>query len=316
MTDPLKDTPWADWRTAPVAGDASARSYARLSGPDGASVIRMTTPAADHASQQAFCRLALWLRDRGLAAPAILLVQGETMVVEDLGTTDLAATLRTDPGLAVDGYDRAVDILIHLHHQPPPDLAPLTPARAGEMVEITATTYADRPDLAAELAATMAESFATLCGAPDRIALRDFHAENLIWRPQAQGLHRLGLLDFQDAFLAPAGYDLISLLRDARRDVDAALRARATDRFCTGAGLDPEVFAAQAACLGVQRNLRILGVFARLARVAGKTRYLAFLPRVWAHVQEDLDHPALAPLRPICAALPPPEAAITAWALT
>ena len=63
------------------------------------------------------------------------------------------------------------------------------------------------------------------------------------------------------------------------------------------------------AVLGVQRNLRILGVFARLAVTQGKTRYLDFLPRCWSHIQIQSLHPALKPMRPIIAKLPAPNAA-------
>ena len=88
----------------------------------------------------------------------------------------------------------------------------------------------------------------------------------------------------------------MSLLRDARRDVPADFSAEMIDYYMRNAGLDKD-FHAQLACLGVQRNLRILGVFARLAKQMRKTRYLALIPRVWANLQIDLAHPALADLR-------------------
>jgi aminoglycoside/choline kinase family phosphotransferase len=72
-------------------------------------------------------------------------------------------------------------------------------------------------------------------------------------------------------------------------------------------GRDEARVGAAAAALGLARNLRILGVFARLARERGKPGYLALLPRVWGHVRGDLAHPALARLEPLVrAAVPPP----------
>ena len=134
------------------------------------------------------------------------------------------------------------------------------------------------------------------------LALRDFHAENLVWRPEREGTDRLGLLDFQDAVLAPPEYDLASLLRDARRDIDdePARGPPRPLRRAHGARSEARV-AAAAAVLGVQRNLRILGVFARLARERGQAR----LPRPrarasCAHLAADLAHPALrAPARAV-----------------
>jgi aminoglycoside/choline kinase family phosphotransferase len=101
---------------------------------------------------------------------------------------------------------------------------------------------------------------------------------------------------------------LASLLRDARRDTDAPLRAAAIRRFAEQTGREEAQVAAAAAVLGLQRNLRILGIFARLARERGKPGYLALLPRVRAHVEGDLAHPALASLAaPVRDLVPWPE---------
>src|SRR5262249_45057488 len=68
-------------------------------------------------------------------------------------------------------------------------------------------------------------------GVPETLALRDFFPENIMWLPGREGVRRCGLLDFQDASRAPAVYDLVSLLEDARRDVPEKLRAAMTDRY-------------------------------------------------------------------------------------
>src|SRR5204862_3918025 len=63
------------------------------------------------------------------------------------------------------------------------------------------------------------------------LVLRDYHADNLMLLPGRPGVEGCGLLDFQDAVLGPASYDLVSLLEDARRDVTPALRALMTERY-------------------------------------------------------------------------------------
>jgi aminoglycoside/choline kinase family phosphotransferase len=142
---------------------------------------------------------------------------------------------------------------------------------------------------------------------PRVLILRDFHAENLLWLPGREGLARVGLLDFQLGQLGQPGYDLVSLLQDARRDVAPVTEAAMMARFAAATGAVPERFAAHCAVLGVQRALRILGVFARLGLKAGKPGYLRLLPRVWGQLQRNLRHPALADLRLVCnAVLPPP----------
>lgn len=106
--------------------------------------------------------------------------------------------------------------------------------------------------------------------------------------------------------MAPAGYDLASLLRDVRRDVNAGLAEQMTDYYMQATGADAG-FRAGLACLGAQRNLRILGVFARLSMHFGKPHYVDLIPRVWNHLQNDLTHPVLAGIRKIVeATLPPP----------
>ena len=108
---------------------------------------------------------------------------------------------------------------------------------------------------------------------------------------------------------AHPAYDLVSALQDARRDVDPATEQAQITRYLAATGLARPV--PRGLCLiGAQRALRILGVFARLAIRNGKPRYLAFMPRVWAHLQRDLAHPALAPLRAMLANVPAPDAAL------
>jgi aminoglycoside/choline kinase family phosphotransferase len=95
---------------------------------------------------------------------------------------------------------------------------------------------------------------------------------------------------------APA-YDVISLLEDARRDVPPELARAMTERYIAATGADRECFLMQAAILAAQRNAKIAGIFARLAKRDGKPRYLAHLPRVWRYMENDLSHPSLRMLK-------------------
>ena len=133
--------------------------------------------------------------------------------------------------------------------------------------------------------------------------LRDYHAENLLWLPDRKGLARVGLLDFQLAQMGQPGYDLVSLLQDARRDVPEMQEAAMISRFAALSGMSG--FEESYAVLGAQRALRILGVFSRLCLVAGKAQYVALIPRVWRQLWRNLAHPALAPLAEICTTLLP-----------
>jgi hypothetical protein len=139
-----------------------------------------------------------------------------------------------------------------------------------------------------------------LAGAPAWV-LRDFHSPNLLWLPEREGLARVGLLDFQDAVLGPAAYDVASLLQDARVDVpelmEMALLSRYTRaRMQADARFDAPGFARAYATLAAQRASKILGIFARLDARDGKPQYLRHLPRVSGYLQRALVHPALAAL--------------------
>ena len=132
--------------------------------------------------------------------------------------------------------------------------------------------------------------------------LRDFHSPNLLWLPEREGLARLGLLDFQDAVMGPAAYDLASLLHDARVDVpemmEIALLSRYTRaRLAADASFDAPAFVRIYATLCAQRASKILGIFARLDMRDGKPQYLRHIPRVWAYLQRALAHPSLAALK-------------------
>ena len=311
ITGFLSRTGHERWTRQVIAADASSRRYLRLT--DGTkTVILMDAPPETGENIAPFIDIAHCLVSAGLHPPAILAQDSQAglLLLSDLGRDSVAQWLDQHPTEALPVYRASTDVLIHLAKLPPPALTRLTPKVAGEMVAITGTHYAQRP--LPDLVAAVTQTMQALTPQPDTLALRDYHAENLIWRPELVGLARVGLLDFQDAFVAPLGYDLASLLRDARRDVPDDICAAMVAHFMaeTGAGAD---FPAQLACLGAQRNLRILGVFARLAVEMGKTRYIPMIPRVWAQLQKDLAHPALSDLRAaVSDILPAPDAALLA----
>ena len=296
----------------PLAGDASARRYERLSGPSGESLILMICPEDGRPALDAFVALARHLCGLGLCAPAIHALDREAglAVIEDLGPVQVAQWAERHPRDTAP-YETAIDVLARLQAAPPPDgLARLTPQVGAEMIAPLGEWYAPALDLA-PLQSGLRDALERHAPEASVLALRDYHAENLIWRPERAGTDRIGLLDFQDALCAPPEYDLVSLLRDARRDVSESLREEMIARFAARTGRDAPAVAAACAVLGLQRNLRILGIFARLARRDGKTRYLTLMPRVWGQIRADLRHPALSDLAPNAAAIPAPEETAT-----
>ncbi|WP_460272927.1 aminoglycoside phosphotransferase family protein [Celeribacter sp. ULVN23_4] len=312
----LQNSDWATARTIALAGDASRRRYHRLIDPvSGQQAILMDAPPEAGEDVRPFLKVADYLRGLGLSAPEIFDADEEQgfLILEDFGE-DLydqvcARTPEMEPAL----YDAAVDVLIDICSAPPMTGLSDYSAQMSELALSCFRWYAEPilgRDLSAERAAT-ASALAPLIDdlGPGRVTiLRDYHAQNLLWLPERSGAARVGLLDFQDAMLGHPAYDLISLTTDARRDVPPDIQTRCLDRFSVGFGLNRIDFMRQAAICSVQRNLRILMVFGRMSLHFGRPHYVDLIPRVWQHLQNDLNHPDLAELAKVLrAALPEPD---------
>ncbi|WP_371060861.1 aminoglycoside phosphotransferase family protein [Rhodosalinus sp. 5P4] len=306
---------WEDAAARPLAGDASSRRYARLRRADGAGAVLMDADPATGETVRPFRWIARHLLGLGLSAPRILAADetGGLLLLEDLGDALVGRVAAAEPAAEPRLYAAAAGTLAALHRHAPPDrVDPATPARLAAMTDPAFTHYApEMPDARRRQAVQALEDLlARHADAATVLVLRDFHAENLIWLPERDEAARIGLLDFQDAIAGHPAYDLASLLTDARRDVSPAAADAARRAYLDATGTQAEAFGTAMAVLGVQRNLRILGVFARLARMHGKPGYLGLLPRVWAHLQADLSRPALATLSAaLDGALPPPSPA-------
>lgn len=299
ITEFLSTTQSAGWARSALAGDASTRRYERLCAPSGETAILMDDSLAPPENIEKFAYIATALRDAGLAAPQIYHTSAADglMILEDLGENDFAKVIRKTPSSGDACYSAATEVLLQIHQVAPLSLPQLSAENAAQWLEPLGTWYCAKPIALCAIQDAMTTAFQTLGLTADTLALRDFHAENLIWRPKENGIQKVGLLDFQDAFYAPAGYDLASLTRDARRDVDQELVNALTAKIADAEGRNLADYSAQVACLAVQRNLRILGIFASLAKRYGKTGYNAYVPRVWSYLQHDMAHPALSELR-------------------
>ncbi|HSD91447.1 MAG TPA: phosphotransferase, partial [Methyloceanibacter sp.] len=268
-----------------------------------------------------FVAVARALRERGLSAPAIHafdLAQG-FVILEDLGDRTFGSEVARGRPLA-ELWAPAVDVLLALAENPPPDRLPIDgheayrlPSFDAEAMLIEASLMLDWywPALHGEdVPHALAEEFADLwrpllaeaAKADLGWVLRDYHSPNLMWLPEREGIKRVGILDFQDALRGPLAYDLVSLLQDARLDVPEPLERDLLARYCAARGAQSQHFSSDQfvslyATLGAQRNSKILGIFARLAKRDGKRGYLAHIPRVARYLERDLAHPALAELR-------------------
>lgn len=322
----LESAGWGRAVRRPLAGDASFRHYDRLTMGRRTAVLMDAPPPKEDV--RPFLAIARHLSGLGYSAPTIMAADETTglVLLEDLGDDLYTRVLAGPDGARIEPtlYAAAIDLLADLHARPAPEgLARYDESRLLAEAELFLDWYVPRR-FGREVAAAEREAYRAAWRAvlplawraPAALALRDYHADNLIWLPSRgpsaldrRGVRRVGLLDFQDAIIAPLPYDLVSLLEDARRDVASDIVETMIARYLAAKpALDEATFRTAYAVLGAQRNVRILGVFSRLAMRDGKARYLGFLPRVWGLVEHDLSHPALAPVADWFAqAVPPAE---------
>jgi N-acetylmuramate 1-kinase len=330
-----------------MAGDASTRSYARLFRNDTA-VILMNSPrrpdgpaiyygksysAAVHLAEDVkpFVAIANGLREHGISAPAIHYADLDAgfLITEDFGVQGFIEGEPPHP--IAERYEAAVDMLSALHRKKLPDVLPLAPQITyaippfdvdAMMIEIGLMLEWYLPDRGAAPPSTARDEFVTqwrgllgqTAAMPKTWVLRDFHSPNLIWLDGRPGTAKVGVIDFQDAVLGPAAYDLVSLLQDARIDVPEQLELTLLTRYIKARHaadntFDPAGFAESYAIMSAQRNTRLLGTFARLNRRDGKPQYLRHQPRIWTYLTRSLAHPVLSGLRGwYDMQVPPPKA--------
>ncbi len=296
----LQSLGWGDADILPLAGDASFRRYFRVV--DGARRAVLMDAPPPHEDPQPFVSIAGYLSSHGFAAPAIYgqdLAEG-LVLLEDFGDARVRDHLDARPQDEEAIYTRIVRLLADLHRLPAADVPPYDRVVYQREAGLLTEWYCPAAGLDVDVADYAAAWDAVLPlveqdDMPGVTVLRDYHAENIMLIEGRPASYDLGLLDFQDALVGHPAYDLVSLLQDARRDVSPELERHMLtlykDAVQSGPGFD-----AAYAVLGAQRNAKIIGIFTRLWKRDGKPRYLDYLPRMWALLERDLAHPALAPV--------------------
>jgi hypothetical protein len=299
---------WAGAERRPLADDASFRHYVRLVGNGGSAMLMDAPPPQENV--RPFVRAARLLRQLGFSAPDVYAADEEAglLLLEDLGDETYTRVLASGGDEAV-LYALATDLLVALHRRFEKPMAAALPSYDDERLLNEAALLVDwylpavrgaptPPALREDYIDRWRETFSTARAVMETFVLRDYHVDNLMLLPGRDGIAACGLLDFQDAVIGPATYDLVSLLEDARRDVPADLAARMIARYLDAfPAIDRDAFLASYAILGAQRSAKIVGIFTRLDRRDGKPIYLKHIARVWRWLEGDLGHPALADLR-------------------
>ncbi len=290
---------WGGAHVSPLPGDASFRRYFRLTLAGQRAMLMHAPPP--HEDPAPFLAVAHWLENNGLRAPHILAEDAQKgwVLLEDFGDHRMRDWLDIHPGDETAIYQAAMGPLVALGRLPAGPFPPYDMAVYLREVGLLTEWYCPAAGLTVDIPGFIAAWEEVLAPLIERqgagiTVLRDYHAENIMLLEG--GLTAQGLLDFQDALAGHPAYDLVSLLQDARRDVSLETEAATLDHYLALTGHEREGFLADYAVLGAQRNAKIVGIFVRLWQRDGKPRYLSLIPRIWAWLERDLKHPALAPV--------------------
>ena len=304
----LTSTGWAKATRAPLAGDAGNRRYERLVDSANNKAVLMDADPAMGEDVRPFLKIAAHLTSCGLAAPKIFSQNAEQglILMQDFGDGLLFTLAEQSPDLELGLYRLALAALDQLHKTAPPTgVGQYMADDMAKGAEITLAWYCNQ-ELAAAIAAELRMQLQNLDWSDPVLVLRDYHAQNLIYRPEETGLDQMGQLDFQDARLGHPLYDAASLIHDARRSLTPTVAHQLKQELAANYQRT-DTFEHAFSTLSAQRNLRVLALFARLCLRDGKPGYLDLMPHVWDNLWRDLSHPDLVALAKICANLPPPS---------
>lgn len=292
--------PAGDWQLEPLAGDASFRRYYRLLGPNAPAVVMDAPPPQEDV--RPFIKVQQALQTAGLAVPAIraqAIDQG-WLVLDDLGDQLLLGILNADN--ASHWYHQALNAIVQMQGIRG-DFPLFDQAFMRKEMSLCPEWFFGRylqMPLSADQQATLDQSMdwlaAEISCQPQVFIHRDYHSRNLMVH---QG--RLAMIDFQDAMLGPVMYDAVSLLKDCYITWPRAQVLAWLEYFRANNPLLQQWTAAEAVrafdLCGLQRHLKVLGIFARLWLRDGKSGYLKDLPLTLRYSLECAEiYPELQPL--------------------
>ena len=287
-----------------ASSDASFRSYWRTIGHTPERIVMDAPP--DREDLGPWLDIGQRLQAAGLNAPRVIAsdLPNGFLLLSDLGNALLLPAL--NPSNVEAHYQSAMQAIVRMQMAISTDGLPIyDEARLVTEMELLPTWFLQRHlgmDIACEQWDVIEVAFRALIisaqGQPQVFVHRDFHSRNLMLT--ADGF---GIIDFQDAVRGPFTYDLVSLLRDCyiewpREDVEAwaeCYRKKAVEAGLTAAS--PTQFLRWFDLMGLQRHLKVLGIFCRLWYRDGKAGYLNDLPLVWRYTRDvGQRYPDIAPL--------------------
>jgi aminoglycoside/choline kinase family phosphotransferase len=290
-----------------ASADASFRRYLRVDSAAGSLVVMDAPP--DKEDCKPFVHVGGLMQTAGLRVPEVVAWDEANgfLLLSDLGTQTMLQSMDLSAAPPLDRYLEAVDLLVQWQLASQPGVLPVyDKALLMRELELFPQWYIAQHrqvTLDTKQRATLDEAFARIVennlAWPSVYVHRDFMPRNLMVSPQG-----LGVLDFQDAVYGPITYDIASLMRDAFLSWDEEFCLDVTIRYWQKArkaglpvGDDFGAFYQGVEWMGLQRHLKVAGIFARLTLRDGKPQYLADTPRFIAYIRSTCSrYMALKPL--------------------
>lgn len=300
----LKQNAIHDFIIKKVAGDASFRSYFRISYQNQSKILMFAPPS--HERIDHFIQIDEILVNQGFNAPRIFAFDEKNgfILLEDFGDVTFTKALnvlenKEKKELELKIYQQACDILLNLSNieitEKIPQYNNATLMREAMLFVDWYLPFVKKVNLNLKEKSQFEKLFFHLFDLLDQkhncLVLRDYHADNLMLLKNGE----IGLLDFQDALKGLAAYDLVSLLEDARRDIDSENKEKLFFNYLKEAkkqnvAFNEKQFIIDYRILSLQRNIKIIGVFARLTYRDNKPQYLNYLPRVIEFIKNRLEN--------------------------
>lgn len=322
----------SDFSFSKIPGDASRREYYRILF-DSKTYILMYCPL-DYTSLEPFIMIAKYLLSKNISVPRIFAKDNSLglLLIEDFGSISLKKYIQDleDHNQIYDTYKLIIDILIELHNSVSVSDIIIHTKQQGEQIEdelyhntnkLMIHEYNNK--LLLEELNLFTDYYIPYISGESNIqdhiklefldqwtkileqrplfkktlVLRDFHLENMLYLGDSAGIKSIGLIDFQDAVYGSPIYDIVSVLEDARIDVNGSMALKLLRYYAQRMSLDLEDVLLDYHILGAQRNSRILGVFVRKYVRDQDNRYLSYLTLVENYLRHDLSLGALSSLK-------------------
>jgi hypothetical protein len=312
-SDPAREAAFHDWlaQVAPghaldpasvrlASADASFRRYLRVDGAQGSRIVMDAPPEREDCAP--FVKIAALMAEAGLNVPRVLEWDAPRgfMLLDDLGTQTMIEVVQPQaPAANQQLYLRAVDALVSWQSASKPGvLPPYDEALLARELSLFPDWYLQKHrgiEISPALRQTLDAQFGLIIqrnlASPSVYVHRDFMPRNLMI-PRDPAEPRLGVLDFQDAVYGPVTYDIACLMRDAFLSWDEEFVLDITVRYWqravkAGLPVDPDFgeFYRAVEWMGLQRHLKVAGIFARLTLRDGKPKYLADAPRFLGYIR-------------------------------